>query len=165
MNRKLRRQATRVQEALQRLGQKLTVVELAASTRTAQDAADAIGCPRGMIVKSLVFKTRKTARPVLVLASGDSRVDVRRLRTLVGEKIGRANAAFVREHTGFAIGGVAPVGHSAPLKTFVDRKLLQFTTVWAAAGTPYAVFSCSPEFLATLGTVTDVREDSSTSGG
>ena len=152
--------AALVRHALAAAGLDAQVLELQESTRTAQDAADAIGCRLGQIVKSLLFKTRRTARPVLVLASGSTRVDVKKLRLLVGEKIGKASAEYVRTHTGYAIGGVAPVGHPAPLRTFVDRELLQYDRVWAAAGTPHAVFSCRPAFLRGLGTVADLRQDS-----
>ena len=156
----LSRKAALVQEVLAESGLEVRVQELVDSARTAQDAAYAIGCSLGQIVKSLVFKTRYTARPILVLASGTTRVDTRKLRRLVGEKIGQASADFVRNQTGFAIGGVAPVGHPAPLKTFVDRELLQHETVWAAAGTPHAVFMCTPQFLQTLGQVSDLKQDS-----
>ena len=149
-----------VRKALAEAGLDAQVLELKASTRTAQDAADAIGCRLGQIVKSLLFKTRRTARPVLVLASGSTRVDVKKLRRLVGEKIGKASAEYVRTHTGYAIGGVAPVGHPVPLCTFVDRELLQYDRVWAAAGTPHAIFSCRPAFLLGLGKAADLRQGS-----
>ncbi len=160
MNEGLSHQALHVQNVLAGKGLLVEVRELSASTRTAQDAANAIGCALGQIVKSLVFKTRRTAQPILVLASGSTRVDTRKLRVLVGEKIGKADADFVRIHTGYAIGGVAPVGHPALLRAFVDRELLQYDCVWVAAGTPHAVFSCAPSFLARLGPVADLKLDS-----
>ena len=138
-------------------------MQLAASTRTAEEAAHAIGCAQGQIVKSLLFKTRRSGRPILVLASGPIRVDTRKLRALVGEKIGRASADFVRTHSGYAIGGVAPVGHPQPLTTFIDESLLQYEQVWAAAGTPHAVFGCMPDFLRTLGEVVDLKQDDASS--
>jgi len=159
MSKTLSRKAAHVQRILGDAGLQVEVRELADSTRTAQEAAQSIGCELGQIVKSLLFKIRKESVPVLVLASGATRVDSAKLRKLVGAKIGRANADFVRMHTGYAIGGVAPVGHPQPLLTFVDRELLQYDCVWAAAGTPHAVFPCPPSFLETLGNVAEVKQD------
>ncbi|HET9221689.1 MAG TPA: YbaK/EbsC family protein [Roseiflexaceae bacterium] len=139
--------AQRVQDALTALGLPCRVVELPGSTRTAQEAADAVGCTVGQIVKSLIFRGARTDTPILVLASGANRVDERRLGELAGEPIAKADAAFVRAHTGFAIGGVAPLGHPAPLKTYIDADLLQYTEIWAAAGTPNAVFALTPADL------------------
>ena len=132
--------AQKVQDALNQFGVSLQVVEFDASTRTAQDAANAIGCTVGQIVKSLIFKGRQSAKPVLVLASGSNRVDEKKIAAMVGEKIEKADADFVRQHTGFAIGGVPPVGHASPLETLIDQDLLQYAEIWAAAGTPNAVF-------------------------
>jgi prolyl-tRNA editing enzyme YbaK/EbsC (Cys-tRNA(Pro) deacylase) len=136
--------AKKVQDALAALGMTLQVVELPASTRTAVDAAQAAGCDLGQIVKSLVFRGTRSDRPVLVIASGANRVNEARLGELLGEPIGKADAEYVRLHTGFAIGGVPPVGHAEPLITFIDRDLLQYAYVWAAAGTPHAIFQLSP---------------------
>jgi prolyl-tRNA editing enzyme YbaK/EbsC (Cys-tRNA(Pro) deacylase) len=132
--------AARVQDALDAYGLSLQVLELPDSTRTAADAAAAIGCTVAQIAKSLVFRTTKTGRPVLVIASGVNRVDVDRVGEQVGEPIGKADADFVRSATGFAIGGVPPVGHAQAILTFVDEDLLQYEEIWAAAGTPNAVF-------------------------
>ena len=134
----------------------LTVREFAASTATASDAAAAIGTTVGRIVKSLVFMAGE--QPVLVLASGPNRVDVVKVGQLVGTPIKRANADQVRALTGFAIGGVPPVGHVQTLTTFVDRDLLQYDEVWAAAGTPNAVFAIAPTELVRIanGRVEDV---------
>jgi prolyl-tRNA editing enzyme YbaK/EbsC (Cys-tRNA(Pro) deacylase) len=129
------------------LGLPCRVIELPASTRTAQEAADAVGCLVGQIVKSLVFRGARTDSPILVLASGANRVNEARLGELAGEPIAKADAAFVRAHTGFAIGGVAPLGHPAPLKTYIDADLLQYAEIWAAAGTPNAVFALTPADL------------------
>jgi prolyl-tRNA editing enzyme YbaK/EbsC (Cys-tRNA(Pro) deacylase) len=147
--------ARRVQSALGTLGLRLQVVELPESTRTAQEAAQAIGCEVGQIAKSLIFKTRETDRPVLVIASGFNRVDEKIIGRLIGEEISKADADFVRTATGFAIGGVPPVGHSTDLQTFIDEDLLEFDKIWAAAGTPHAVFCLTGEDLvrATRGTV------------
>jgi prolyl-tRNA editing enzyme YbaK/EbsC (Cys-tRNA(Pro) deacylase) len=139
--------AQKVQDALQKLGMSLEVVELPASTRTAVEAAQATGCQVGQIVKSLIFRTRSSKRPILVLASGMNRVNEVRLAEAVGEPIEKADAEFVRQQTGFAIGGVPPVGLSQPIETYIDRDLLNFTEIWAAAGTPHAVFRLAPENL------------------
>jgi prolyl-tRNA editing enzyme YbaK/EbsC (Cys-tRNA(Pro) deacylase) len=147
MSASLSASAQRVQDALMALGLPCRVVELPASTRTAQEAADAVGCLVGQIVKSLVFRGARTDSPILVLASGANRVNEARLGELAGEPIAKADAAFVRAHTGFAIGGVAPLGHPAPLKTYIDADLLQYAEIWAAAGTPNAVFALTPADL------------------
>ena len=139
--------AQRVQDALTALGLPCRVVELPASTRTAQEAADAVGCAVGQIVKSLVFRGAHTDTPILVLASGTNQVHEARLGELAGQPIAKADAAFVRTHTGFAIGGVAPLGHPTPLKTYIDADLLQYAEIWAAAGTPNAVFALRPADL------------------
>jgi prolyl-tRNA editing enzyme YbaK/EbsC (Cys-tRNA(Pro) deacylase) len=139
--------AQKVQQALAALGFDLQVVELPASTRTAVEAAQAVGCQVGQIVKSLVFKGKRSERPVLVVASGVNRVNEKAIEALIGEPLGKADADFVREHTGFAIGGVPPVGHTEPLLTFVDEDLLQYGEIWAAAGTPNAVFRLTPPDL------------------
>jgi prolyl-tRNA editing enzyme YbaK/EbsC (Cys-tRNA(Pro) deacylase) len=132
------------------------LTEFAESTATATDAAAAIGTTVGRIVKSLVFMAGDEA--VLVLASGPNRVDLVRLAAVVGQPITRASADQVRQHTGFAIGGVPPLGHTQPLTTYVDRELLQYDEVWAAAGTPNSVFPIAPHDLVRLtnGRVTDV---------
>jgi prolyl-tRNA editing enzyme YbaK/EbsC (Cys-tRNA(Pro) deacylase) len=144
MNQELSPSAHRVQQALNDLGFSLEVVELPDSTRTAVEAAQAIGCQVGQIVKSLVFKTKRSERPILVIASGSNRVNEKTIKALIGEPLGKADAAFVRQHTGFAIGGVSPVGHIQELQTFIDRDLLEYEEVWAAAGTPHAVFRLAP---------------------
>jgi prolyl-tRNA editing enzyme YbaK/EbsC (Cys-tRNA(Pro) deacylase) len=127
-------------------------------TATAADAAAAIGTTVGRIVKSLVFMAGE--QPILVLASGPNRVDVEKVARIVGQPITRANADQVRQLTGFAIGGVPPLGHLQPLATYVDRDLLQYDEVWAAAGTPNAVFCIQPRDLVriTEGAVDDVAQ-------
>jgi prolyl-tRNA editing enzyme YbaK/EbsC (Cys-tRNA(Pro) deacylase) len=136
-----------VQDALAALGFTLQVVELPDSTRTAVEAAQAVGCQLGQIVKSLVFKAKHSERPVLVIASGANRVDEMIIEGFIGEPLGKADADFVRQRTGFVIGGVPPVGHAGPIKTFIDQDLLQYDEVWAAAGTPHAVFRLDPADL------------------
>lgn len=152
--------ARRVQEALAALGQDFQVREFPASTRTAEDAAAAIGCTVGQIAKSLVFRGGDSGRPVLIVASGSHRVDERKAAALLGEPVGRADAAFVRERTGFAIGGVPPVGHLEPPLTLIDESLLDHAEIWAAAGTPNAVFKLTPGDLVTItgGRVGDLKK-------
>jgi Cys-tRNA(Pro) deacylase len=132
------------------LGQKFQVLEFDATTRTAADAASAIGCTVGQIAKSLVFRGANSNRPVLVVASGVNRVDETKVAAAVGETIARADADFVREATGFAIGGVPPVGHKNPPVVLVDESLMEFEEIWAAAGTPNAVFRLTPADLMKL---------------
>lgn len=139
--------AQRVQDVLTQLGIVGTVVTLPASTRTAPEAAAAVGCQVGQIAKSLVFRATSSDTPILVIASGANRVNEARLAELVGEPISKADAAFVRAHTGYAIGGVAPVGHPRPLRTFIDADLLTYAEIWAAAGTPNSVFALAPADL------------------
>jgi prolyl-tRNA editing enzyme YbaK/EbsC (Cys-tRNA(Pro) deacylase) len=139
--------AQKVQEALSQSGVQLQVVELPASTRTSAEAAQAVGCQVGQIAKSLVFKTSETQKPILVIASGANRVDEAKVGARLGEAIGKADADFVRSRTGFVIGGVPPVGHTEALKTFIDEDLLNYQQIWAAAGTPNAVFPLTPTDL------------------
>ena len=140
----------RVQEALDRSGLSLEVVELPQSSRTAQEAADAVGCQLGQIVKSLVFRGIDTMTPYLVLVSGPNRADLELVGKLVGEPVRMAEADYVREQTGFSIGGVAPVGLQAPMRTIIDQDLLQYEGIWAAAGTPRSVFRLTPDDLLQL---------------
>lgn len=139
--------AQKVQDALSKLGMTLQVVELPASTRSAAEAALAVGCLLGQIVKSLVFRASESDRPILVETSGSNRVAENLIASLIGEPICKADAEFVRQRTGFVIGGVPPLGHSEQLVTFIDRDLQQYTEIWAAAGTPNAVFRLTPEDL------------------
>ena len=131
----------KVQQALKSMGLAAEVMEFSESTRTAAEAAAAIGTTVGQIAKSLVFMAGN--EPVLVIASGANRVDVGKLHRLLGEKIIRADAETVRRTTGFSIGGIPPVGHRERLRTLVDEDLLSFTVIYAAAGTPNAVFAVS----------------------
>jgi len=150
MSSQLSTSVQKVQNALQSLGMTLHVVEMPDSTRTAVEAAQAVGCQLGQIVKSLVFKAKRSERPILVVASGANRVNERAIEALIGEPLGKADADFVRQRTGFVIGGVPPVGHTERLETFIDEDLLQFEEIWAAAGTPNAVFRLSPGDLAKM---------------
>jgi prolyl-tRNA editing enzyme YbaK/EbsC (Cys-tRNA(Pro) deacylase) len=142
--------AARVQQALLAHGSPFRVVQMPSSTRTAQEAAAAIGCAIAQIAKSILFKGAVTGKPVLVVASGTNRVDEQLVAERSGEPLAKATADFVREATGYVIGGVAPVGFPQPIETWIDADLLQFTEVWAAAGTPFAVFSLDPQAIAGL---------------
>ncbi len=139
--------AQKIQDLLNKQGYQITVIEHAESTRTAQEAADRAGCTLGQITKSLIFKGQQTGKPILVLTSGANRVDEKRITEYAGEPIGRADADFVRAVTGFAIGGVPPLGHAQEMETYLDEDLLQYETIWAAAGTPNAIFELSPADL------------------
>ena len=146
--------AQRVQDALKALGVTSQVVELPELTRSAAEAAQAIGCRVEQIVKSLVFRGRSTNRPILAVVSGGNRVDEEKLAVLVAEPVAKADAEYVRQRTGYAIGGVPPVGHAESPVCVVDEDLLQYEQIWAAAGTPRAVFRLTP---ADLQRITDCR--------
>lgn len=139
--------AQKVQDILASRGFNCTVIEFAESTRTAQEAADRAGCALGQITKSLIFKGKTSHKSILVLTSGSNRVDEKRISEYAGEAIVRADADFVRSVTGFAIGGVPPLGHAQEMETFLDEDLLQYATIWAAAGTPNAIFELTPADL------------------
>lgn len=146
----MKESARRVQAALDAKGVALTVREFPASTRTSQEAAAAVGCAVAQIAKSMVFRAQESGRPVLVVASGVNRVDEKKVAALLGERVERASADFVREKTGYAIGGVPPVGHLEEPLVLVDEDLLSLETLWAAAGTPNAVFQLTPAELCAL---------------
>jgi len=139
--------ARRVQEALRACGVACQVVELPDSTRTAVEAAQAVGCRVEQIVKSLVFRGETSGRPILIAVSGANRVREAKVKALLGEAIAKADADWVRQRTGYAIGGIPPVGHAEPILTLIDRDLLQYDVIWAAAGTPHAVFRLTPAEL------------------
>ena len=132
------------------LGDGFAVLEFDASTRTSADAAEAIGCTVAQIAKSVIFRAKESGKPVLVVASGVNRVDEKKVASLIGEKIERADPDFVREATGFAIGGGPPVGHAQKPVALLDADLQSLDAIWAAAGTPNAVFELTPEKLAAL---------------
>ena len=136
----------RVHAELQRLGHPHAPVMLDDAARTAQQAADALGVALGQIAKSIIFKRKPDETAVLVITSGDRRVDEKKVEALVG-KTGRADAEFVRARTGFAIGGVSPLGHLHPPVTLIDRDLFRFEEIWAAAGHPNGVFRLRPQDL------------------
>jgi prolyl-tRNA editing enzyme YbaK/EbsC (Cys-tRNA(Pro) deacylase) len=147
--------ALKVQAAL---GPSFKVLEFSESTKTAADAASAIGCAVDQIAKSLMFRALNSGKPVLVIASGPVRVDEGKVAALIGDAIKRADPEFVRDKTGFAIGGVPPIGHAERGYVLIDETLLRFPIVWAAAGTPNAVFSLTPSQLVAMtgGVVADV---------
>jgi prolyl-tRNA editing enzyme YbaK/EbsC (Cys-tRNA(Pro) deacylase) len=139
-----------VQDALAALGSAARVREMPASTRTAAEAAQACDCPEGAIVKSLVFRGADSGQGILVLTSGANRVHEKRLGRQLGDRLERAGADFVRAATGYAIGGVPPLGHATALRVVMDADLRAYPEIWAAAGTPSAVFPITPAELARL---------------
>jgi prolyl-tRNA editing enzyme YbaK/EbsC (Cys-tRNA(Pro) deacylase) len=143
----------RVAQVLRDKGHPHSPVMLSGAARTAQQAADALGISLGQIAKSIIFKRKPDAVAVLVITSGDRRVDEKKVQALVcldGQKLGRADADFVKASTGFSIGGVSPVGHAVPPVTLIDRDLLRFDEIWAAAGHPHGVFRLHPDDLVHL---------------
>lgn len=153
--------AQRVQDALAAKGFTNRVLELEFPVKTAQAAADAVGCTVGQIVKSLVFRIGSDAasgRALLVLASGANRIDTAKLAALLGEDVAMGDPKFVRATTGFAIGGIPPLGHAEALDVVIDEHLLRLETLWAAAGHPNSLFPLTPDELVrmTAGRVADV---------
>lgn len=157
MNGPLSPSAQRVQDALGAAGLAARIVEYDVPARTSAEAAAVLGCTVGQIAKSLVFRAASGA-PVLVIASGAHRVDEAKVASLASEPIGKADAAFVRAATGYAIGGIPPLAHAQQMRTFVDRNLAQYATVYAAGGTPHAMFPIAPADLVRVcgGTLADV---------
>lgn len=148
---KLSPSAQKVQDVLQQKGfSHLRVQELSASTRTAQEAAEAVGCTLGQIVKSLIFRGASSGQPYLLLVSGANRVHTHAVEERLGEKLVKPDAEYVRNVTGFAIGGVPPVGHAQQLEALIDPDLLQYERIYAAGGTPFALFGLSPNELLAL---------------
>lgn len=139
-----------MQDALTSRGFPHEVMESEHVTRTSADAARLVGCAVGQIAKSLVFRGRRTGRPLLVIASGANRVDEKRLEALAGEPVEKADAEFVRAETGFAIGGVPPLGHARPIETLLDEDLMRYGEIWAAAGTPNSLFRLTPADLVAM---------------
>ena len=152
----LSKNSQKVQDFLDQFGLKLEVVELEHSTRTAQEAAEAVGCEVGQIVKSLIF--RSADQPLLFLVSGKNTLNTAAVGESLGFQLEKANADFVREKTGYAIGGVPPVAHAQKMEVYIDQDLLTYDAVWAAAGTPHAVFRLASADLPRIsgGAVIDV---------
>lgn len=156
----LKKSAQRVQDALKEFDLDLQVVEFPESTRTSQEAADAIGCELGQIAKTLIFKGKQSGKPLCVIASGKNRVDEKKVAQCVGEPIERPDAEFVEQHTGYAIGGVSPVGFTFEHQILIDQDLMAYQIIWAAAGTHNAVFQLTPQDLVriTHGRVVDLKK-------
>ena len=149
----------RVRAALEAAALDCEILTLPDSTRTAAEAAAAVGCSVGEIAKSLVFRAGEGA--VVAIMSGDHRLDTGKLGTALGQNVSRADADFVRAATGYAIGGVPPLGHATPVSVFVDADLFRFERIWAAAGSPFSVFAIEPARLrdASGAAVTDLKVD------
>ena len=139
----------RVRAALEEAGLPVEILEVE-NARTAQEAADSVGCALDQIAKSIIFRAEQSGAAVLFLTAGGNRVCAEKASALAGEPLGKADAALIRAQTGFAIGGVSPVGHLNPIRAWIDPRLLEFDTVWAAAGTPRHVFPVDPAVLPSL---------------
>lgn len=154
----LKSSAQRVQDAIRALGYENQVQELPDSARTAAEAAEAVGCHVAQIAKSLIFRGAESGTPILIIASGANRVNEKRMARVIGEKLRKPDADFVREKTGFAIGGVPPLAHAEPLTTYLDETFWEHSRIWAAAGHPHALFSLTPDELLAMtgGTVVSI---------
>lgn len=160
MNHNLKSSAMRVQELLHQHHLEIKVVQFSELTRTAQEAADAIGCDVGQIAKTLIFKGVTSHKPLCVIASGKNRVDEKKIKKLVGEEVEKPDAEFVFKHTTFAIGGVPPIGYSFDIAPLIDEDLFSYEEIWAAAGTPNSVFRITPKDLLkiTQGQIINLRK-------
>lgn len=146
----LGKSAAKIQDELNKYGLELKVVTMNASTRTCVEAANTIGCQVGQIVKSMIFRGKTTGKPILIAASGNNRINEKKMKEYLGEAVSRPDADFVQAVTGFAIGGVPPIGHASKLTCFIDEDLFDYQEIWAAAGTPFDVFRLTPDQLATI---------------
>jgi prolyl-tRNA editing enzyme YbaK/EbsC (Cys-tRNA(Pro) deacylase) len=160
MNCKLKDSSQRVQDILIQHELEVRVIEFRELTRTSQEAANAIGCEVGQIAKSLIFRGKSTSKPICVIASGKNRVDEKKIAQYVGEEIEKPDAAYVLQHTGFAIGGIPPIGYHFDENPLIDEDLMAYLELWAAAGTPHSVFQLSPTDLLkiTQGRVVNLRK-------
>jgi prolyl-tRNA editing enzyme YbaK/EbsC (Cys-tRNA(Pro) deacylase) len=151
--------AQRVQSVLTSLGSNAVIHEHPEACRTSAEAAVVLGCTVAQIAKSVIFKGTSSGQSILVIASGANRIDTKKVALIAGEEPGKADADFVREHTGFAIGGVSPIAHAKPGKVFFDQDLLQFDAVFPAGGTPQAMFRIEPNELRRISgaTLADVK--------
>ncbi len=143
----LKDSAQKIQNILHQYALGLEVVEFTELTRTSQEAANAIGCEVGQIAKTLIFKSKRSGKPICIIASGKNRVDEKKIKLLVGEDVEKPDAEFVLKHTGFAIGGIPPIGYELENKPIIDDDLMNYSEIWAAAGTPNSVFKLSPSVL------------------
>ena len=150
MNAKLKDSSQRVQDFLHEHNLGIKVIEFKELTRTSQEAAKAIGCEVGQIAKTLIFRGKTTGKPICIIASGKNRVDENKIVQHLGEEIEKPNAEYVLRHTGFAIGGVPPLGYELDIKPLIDEDLMAYQEIWAAAGTPYSVFRLTPNDLRTI---------------
>ena len=139
--------AQKVQDVLKALGFSNQIIELQSTTRTSAEAAQAVGCRVEQIAKSILFQGKNTRKPILVIASGVNRVNEKKVAGFISEPLGKADADYVRNHTGFVIGGVPPIAHLEKLDIFIDEDLLQYKEIWAAAGNPNAIFMLTPSDL------------------
>ncbi len=160
MIQKLKDSSQKIQDLLNQYGLDFKVIEFKELTRTAQEAADVIGCEVGQIAKTLIFKGKSSSRPICVIASGKNRVDEKKIAHYVGEEIEKPDADYVLEHTQFSIGGIPPIGYTFAINPLIDEDLMHYAELWAAAGTPNSVFSLSPQNLLkiTNGQVVNVRK-------
>lgn len=149
-NQNLSKSFHKVKDALSKKGIDFQILEFSESTRTADEAAKAIGCEVAQIVKSLVFRIQNTNTPILILVSGTNRVNEKSVSQTIDQKLERADAEFVRDVTGYAIGGIPPIGHKQNIETYIDEDLLKLNELWAAAGTPNSVFKLSSKDLVNL---------------
>jgi len=160
MNDRLKGSSQRVQDFLHQHNLGIKVIEFQELTRTSQEAADTIGCEVKQIAKTLIFRGKTTGKPICIIASGKNRVDEKKIVQHVGEEIEKSDAEYVLKHTGFAIGGIPPLGYELDMKPLIDEDLMACQEIWAAAGTPYSVFQLSPNDLLkiTQGRVVDIRK-------
>ena len=160
MTTNLRESAQRVQNILEQYHLGLKVIEFKELTRTSQEAANTIGCELGQITKTLIFKGKNSSKPFCVIASGKNRVDEKKVAELIGEPIERPDADYVLKHTSFTIGGIPPVGYKLDMPPLIDEDLMAYEEIWAAAGTPYAVFCIKPHDLVkiTNGQIADIKK-------
>ncbi len=140
----------RVKRALEEAGLRPEILEMPGETRTALQAANAAGCHLDQIMKSIIFCGEQSGAAILFLTAGGNQVNLVKASAVAGEPLGKADAQLVRAQTGFAIGGVAPIGHLNPIRAFVDSKLLEFDVIWAAAGTPRHIFAINPALVVDL---------------
>ncbi len=155
----LNQKTLRIKEALDQSGIETIIKEFPSSTRTAQEAADAIGCTISQIAKSIIFKSKESGKPILIITSGSNRVDEKKVEKLINESLEKADADFVLNQTGYIIGGVPPFAHSTKITPLIDEDLLQYEEIWASAGTPNSVFKITPQDLITItkGRVANVK--------
>ena len=147
MKPQLKNSAQKIQDILHQYALGLEVMEFQETTRTSQEAANAIGCEVGQIAKTLIFKGKTTGKPICIIASGKNRVDEKKITQILREEIEKPDAEFVLGATGFAIGGVPPIGYKLDIKPLIDEELMNYSEIWAAAGTPNSVFRLSPKDL------------------